>query len=237
MTSPVSPCDDTSRDNDRAIRIRYRNLDGDGVGDARRDADSETASPMLKRLYDRMIEIAAGPHAIWALIAVAFAESSFFPLPPDILLIPMMLARPSAAWRLAAYCTLASVAGGMLGYAIGYYGFDLIGRPILEFYHAMGSYDALKAGFDRWGVWIIIIKGMTPIPYKLVTIASGVAHFDFMLFVGASIVSRSLRFFLLAALLWWFGPAVRDFIEKRLMLMTSLFAVALVGGFAIIRYL
>ncbi len=197
----------------------------------------ETRPLMLRRLYDRMIDIAAGPNAIWALIAVAFAESSFFPIPPDILLIPMMLARPRTAWRLAAVCTIASVIGGMLGYAIGYYGFDLIGRPILEFYHAMPRYDALKAGFDQWGVWIIIIKGMTPIPYKLVTIASGVAHFDFAAFVGASIISRSLRFFMLAALLWWFGPAVRDFIEKRLMLVTSLFAAALVGGFVIIRYL
>jgi len=192
---------------------------------------------MLRRLYDRMIDIAAGPNAIWALVAVAFAESSFFPLPPDILLIPMMLARPRAAWRLAAVCVVASVAGGMLGYAIGFWGFDLIGRPILQFYHAMDKYDALKAGFDRWGVWIIILKGMTPIPYKLVTIASGVAHFDFAAFVGASIVSRSLRFFLLAALLWWFGPAVREFIEKRLMLVTTAFVVCLVGGFAIIRYL
>lgn len=192
---------------------------------------------MLKRLYDRMIETASGPNAIWALIAVAFAESSFFPLPPDIFLIPMMLARPRDAWRLAAICTIASVVGGMLGYAIGYWGFDLIGRPILEFYHAMDKYDALKAGFDRWGVWIIIIKGMTPIPYKLVTIASGVAHFDLIAFIGASIVSRSLRFFLLAALLWWFGPAVRDFIEKRLMLVTTAFAVCLVGGFLVIRYL
>ena len=192
---------------------------------------------MLKRLYDRMIEFAAGPNAIWVLIAVAFAESSFFPIPPDILLIPMILAQPRAAWRLAACCTLASVAGGLLGYAIGFYGFDLIGRPILEFYHAMPRYDALKAGFDRWGIWIIIVKGMTPIPYKLVTIASGVAHFDLAAFVGASIVSRSIRFFLVAALLWWFGPAVREFIERRLMLMTSLFALALIGGFALIRYL
>ena len=192
---------------------------------------------MLQRLYDRIITIAAGPNALWALIAVAFAESSFFPLPPDLLLIPMILAQPRAAWRLAAYCTLASVAGGLLGYAIGYYGFDVIGRPILEFYHAMPRYDALKAGFDRWGVWIIILKGMTPIPYKLVTIASGVAHFDLAAFVGASIISRSIRFFLIAALLWWFGPAVRDFIEKRLMLVTSLFAAALIGGFVILRYL
>jgi membrane protein YqaA with SNARE-associated domain len=192
---------------------------------------------MLQRLYDRMLQVAAGPNAIWALLAISFAESSFFPIPPDILLIPMMLARPRAAWRLAALCMVASVVGGLVGYAIGYFLFDAVGRPLLEFYHAMDRYDALKAGFDRWGIWIIIIKGMTPIPYKLVTIASGVAHFDLAAFVGASIVSRSLRFFLLAAILWRFGPAARDFIERRLMLMTSLFAVGLVGGFVVLRYL
>ena len=192
---------------------------------------------MLRRLYDRMLARAAGPHAIWALLAVAFAESSFFPLPPDILLIPMMLAQPRQAWRLATYCTLASVAGGLLGYAIGYFLFDVIGRPILQFYHAMDRYEALKAAFAQWGVWIIIIKGMTPIPYKLVTIASGVVQFPLVAFIGASIVSRSLRFFLLAVILWRFGPAARDFIEKRLMLVTSVFAVALIGGFVVIRYL
>jgi membrane protein YqaA with SNARE-associated domain len=149
----------------------------------------------------------------------------------------MILARLREAWRLAAYCTLASVAGGLLGYAIGYFLFDAIGRPILEFYHAMDRYDALKAGFDQWGVWIIILKGMTPIPYKLITIASGVAHFDLALFIGASIVSRSLRFFLVAAILWQFGDAARRFIERRLTLATSLFAVALVGGFVALRYL
>jgi membrane protein YqaA with SNARE-associated domain len=184
-----------------------------------------------------MIEIAAGPHAIWALVAVSFAESSFFPIPPDILLIPMMLARPRAAWRLAAICTAASVAGGLLGYAIGYYGFDLVGRPILEFYGLMSSYDKLQTGFQRWGTWIIIIKGLLPIPYKLVTIASGIAHFDLPRFVVASTISRSLRFFLEAAVLWWFGPAARDFIEQRLMLVTSLSAVALVGGFVAVHYL
>jgi membrane protein YqaA with SNARE-associated domain len=192
---------------------------------------------VLRRLYDRIIGLAAGPNALWALGAISFAESSFFPIPPDILLIPMMLARPRAAWRLAAVCTLASVSGGVLGYAIGYYGFDLIGRPILELNGAMGGYDTLKVTFDRWGVWIIMIKGLLPIPYKLVTITSGAFHFDLLAFVGASIVSRSIRFFLLAALLWWFGPAVRDFIERRLMLVTSAFAVCLVGGFVIIRYL
>lgn len=192
---------------------------------------------MLQALYERTLRLAAGPNALAAMLVVSFVESSFFPIPPDILLIPMILARPRDAWRLAALCMLASVAGGLLGYAIGYFLFDTIGRPILEFYNAMDRYEALKAGFDHWGVWIIILKGITPIPYKLVTIASGVAQFDLGLFIGASIVSRSLRFFLIAALLWWFGDPVRDFIERRLMLVTSLFAVGLVGGFVVLRYL
>lgn len=192
---------------------------------------------MLHRLYARTLEIAAGPNALAALLIVSFVESSFFPIPPDVLLIPMILARPHEAWRLAAWCTLSSVAGGLLGYAIGYFLFDTVGRSVLEFYHAMDRYEALKAGFDEWGAWIIILKGMTPIPYKLVTIASGVAHFDLLSFIGASIISRSIRFFLLAALLWQFGDAARSFIERRLTLVTTVFAVALVGGFVVLRYL
>jgi membrane protein YqaA with SNARE-associated domain len=192
---------------------------------------------MLQRLYARTLDIAAGPHALTALLAVSFVESSVFPIPPDILLIPMVLARPAQAWRLAALCTLASVAGGLLGYAIGYFLFDAIGRPILEYNHAIAGYEALKAGFAKWGVWIIILKGMTPIPYKLVTIASGVVHFPLASFIGASVISRSLRFFLVAALLWQFGDAARIFIERRLTLVTTLFAVALVGGFVALSYL
>ena len=192
---------------------------------------------MLQRLYARILEIAAGPHALAALLVVSFAESSFFPIPPDILLIPMILARPHQAFRLAALCTIASVAGGLVGYAIGYFLFDAIGRPVLEFYHAMGSYEALKAGFAEWGVWIIIIKGMTPIPYKLITIASGDAQFDLIAFILASIVSRSLRFILLAVLLWYFGDIARQFIERRLTLVTTVFAVLLVGGFVVLTYL
>jgi membrane protein YqaA with SNARE-associated domain len=192
---------------------------------------------MLDRLYSRVLTLAASDHAVPALALVAFAESSFFPLPPDLLLIPMILARPRRAFLLAGVCTLASVAGGFLGYAIGYFLFAAVGRPVLEFYQAMGHYDALKAAFAHWGVWIIIIKGLTPIPYKLVTIASGVAHFDLAAFALASLVSRSLRFFLLAALLWRFGEPIRVFIERRLMLVTSLFAIALVGGFVALRYL
>jgi membrane protein YqaA with SNARE-associated domain len=192
---------------------------------------------MLKRLYDWVIDLAAGRHAVAALAAIAFIESSFFPLPPDILLIPMAMARPKRAFWLATVATASSVAGGFLGYAIGYYLFDAIGRPVLEFYGAMHRYDALKQAFDEWGAWIIIIKGMTPIPYKLVTIASGVAHFDLATFAIASLISRSLRFFLLAALLYFFGERVRDFIERRLMLVTTIFAAGLVGGFFVLRYL
>lgn len=192
---------------------------------------------MLDRLYSRALALAASGHAMSALAIVSFAESSFFPLPPDILLIPMILARPRRAWLIAGVCTIASVLGGFLGYAIGYFLFDAIGRPVLEFYHAMDKYDALEAAFAEWGVWIIVIKGLTPIPYKLITIASGVVRFDLLAFALASIVSRSLRFFLLAALLWRFGEPVRGFIERRLMLVTSLFALALVGGFVALRYL
>ncbi|HEV2300302.1 MAG TPA: VTT domain-containing protein [Stellaceae bacterium] len=192
---------------------------------------------MLDRLYARTLALAASRHAMVALVLVAFAESSFFPLPPDLLLIPMVIARPRRAFAIAAAATLASVAGGFLGYAIGYFLFDAIGRPVLQFYDAMDKYEALKSAFHEWGVWIILIKGLTPIPYKLITIASGVAQFPLVPFGLASLASRSIRFFLLAALLWRFGEPVCVFIERRLMLVTSLFAAALVGGFVALRYL
>ena len=174
---------------------------------------------------------------MWMMAAISFAESSFFPLPPDILMIPMILAQPRRAWWIATVCTVASVIGGFVGYAIGYFLYDAVGRPVLEFYNAMGRYEALKAAFAEWGAWIIILKGLTPIPFKLVTIASGVAQFDLLAFTLACLVSRSLRFFLLAALLWRFGDPVREFIERRLMLVTSAIAAALVGGFLVLRYL
>lgn len=192
---------------------------------------------MLRRVYDWIMRLAAGPNAVAALAAVAFIESSVFPIPPDVLLIPMILAAPARAWRLAAIATVASVTGGYLGYAIGYFAFAAIGQPVLDFYHAMDKYEALKTSFDQWGAWIIVLKGMTPIPYKLLTITSGALHFDLATFTVASLISRSLRFFLLAALLYWFGEPVRVFIERRLALVTSAFAVLLVGGFVALRYL
>ena len=192
---------------------------------------------MIYRLYSRTLAVAAHRHAMAAMALISFAESSFLPLPPDILLVPMTLAQPRRAWLIAAVCTIASVTGGYVGYAIGYFLFDAIGLPVLEFYHMMDKYEAFKAAFAEWGAWIIVIKGLTPIPFKLVTIASGAAQFDLVTFTLASLVSRSLRFFLLAALLWRFGEPIRYFIERRLMLVTSMIAAALVGGFVVLRYL
>jgi membrane protein YqaA with SNARE-associated domain len=192
---------------------------------------------VIDRLYARTLAMAAHRHAMAAMALISFAESSFLPIPPDFLLVPMILAQPRRAWLIAAVCTITSVVGGYVGYAIGYFLFDAIGLPVLEFYHMMDKYEAFKAAFAEWGAWIIVIKGLTPIPFKLVTIASGAAQFDLVPFTLASLVSRSLRFFLLAALLWRFGEPIRDFIERRLMLVTSLAAAALVGGFVILRYL
>jgi membrane protein YqaA with SNARE-associated domain len=192
---------------------------------------------VIARLYSRTLAMAAHRHAMLAMALISFAESSFLPLPPDFLLVPMILAQPRRAWVVAAVCTITSVVGGYVGYAIGYFLFDAVGAPILEFYHAMDKYEAFKSAFAEWGAWIIVIKGLTPIPFKLVTIASGAAQFDLVAFTLASLVSRSLRFFLLAALLWRFGEPIRDFIERRLMLVTSMIAAALVGGFVVLRYL
>ncbi len=192
---------------------------------------------MLLRLYRRVLSLAASPHAPWWLAAVAFAESSFFPIPPDLLLVPMALARPSRAWRLAAICTAASVAGGALGYLIGYALFDQFARPLLHAYHYDAAFARFQETYARWGLWVILVKGLTPIPYKIVTIASGAAHFDFPLFMAASLVTRGLRFFLVAALIRHYGPSVRDFIERRLTLVTSAVAIGLIGGFLALRFL
>lgn len=192
---------------------------------------------MLHRLYEWTMRLAAGPNAIWALAVVSFVESSVFPIPPDVLMIPMVLAAPHRAWWIATVATVSSVLGGYLGYAIGYFFFESLGQPILEFYHAMDKYQAIKETFDAWGAWFIIIKGMTPIPYKFVTIFSGVVQFDLFQFTFSSLISRAIRFFLVAALLWSFGEPIRLFIEKRLTAVTTGFVVVLIGGFVLIRYI
>jgi membrane protein YqaA with SNARE-associated domain len=192
---------------------------------------------MLRGLYDWVLRLAAHPRAIPALGVISFLESSVFPIPPDVMLVPMVLAKRDKAFRIALVCTVASVLGGLLGYAIGYYFFETLGEWVVRTYGLQDSLAAFRKGFAEYGIWIILIKGLTPIPYKLVTIASGAAHFDLFTFVWASIVTRGVRFFAVAGLLWRFGEPIRDFIEERLTLVTWLFLIALVGGFVAFRYL
>jgi membrane protein YqaA with SNARE-associated domain len=190
---------------------------------------------MLHRFYQRILALAGSPRAPYWLAAIAFAESSFFPVPPDALLIPMALARPDRAWRLALICTVASVTGGALGYFIGYALFDVLATPILRLYHYEAAFERFRQTYAEWGLWVILIKGLTPIPYKIVTIASGAARFDFGLFMLASAATRGARFFMVAALLRAFGDPVRDFIERRLTLVTTMLAAGVVGGFLLIK--
>ncbi len=191
---------------------------------------------MLRRLYDWTLSLAASPHATWALAAVSFAESSFFPVPPDALLVPMCLAERRKCWSFALTCTIASVLGGILGYAIGYYLMETLGEWIIGVYGLGSQATTFQEKYQEWGLWIILIKGLTPIPYKLVTIASGAAHFSFLVFILASIVTRGVRFFLVAGLLWQFGPPIRDFLERRLQWVTLGFLTVLIAGFVVVTY-
>lgn len=181
--------------------------------------------------------MSAGPNAPYALALVSFLESSIFPIPPDVMLVPMVLADRTKAWRHAALATVASVIGGLAGYAIGYFLFDVIGRPVLDFYGYGGKFDAVTTWFRDWGVWILIGKGWTPFPYKVLTILAGAAQMNLASFTIASIFARAMRFFLVAGLLYFFGEPIRDFIEKRLSLVTTVFVVALIGGFVTLKYL
>lgn len=192
---------------------------------------------MLRALYDRVLALAAHRRAPAYLAGVSFAESSFFPIPPDAMLIPMCVARPEMAYRYAAICTVASVLGGVLGYIIGYFLFDALAAPVLAAYGYADAMARFQGWYDQWGALVILIKGLTPIPYKIVTIASGAAHFNFAVFLAASIATRGARFFLLAFLLRRFGPPIRDFIERRLTLVTTLAALAIVLGFVALKFL
>ena len=192
---------------------------------------------MLRRLYDGVLALAASRNAPVWLAVISFTESSFFPIPPDTLLLPMCLARPQRALRLALICTVASVAGGAFGYFIGFALFETLGRSLIEFYGIQGRFEAFRATFAEYGVWIILGKGLTPIPYKFVTVAAGLAHFDFTTFMLASVVTRGGRFFLIAILLHFYGEKVRDFIERRLTLVTTLTLVGIIGGFLLLKLL
>lgn len=191
---------------------------------------------MLHRLYQWALRLSARPSAPFWLFGVALAEASVFPLPPDALLVPMALARPRRAWLYAAIATLGSVLGGAIGYAIGYWLFNKLAQPILHVYHYEAAFAAFQHKFVEYGAAIILLKGLTPIPYKIVTIAAGAAKFNFMAFMGLSLLTRGARFFLEALLLRYFGEPARDFIEHRLGLVTCAFALLLIAGFVILKF-
>ncbi|KQT20487.1 MAG: YqaA family protein [Bradyrhizobium sp.] len=188
---------------------------------------------MLKRIYDWCIDAAHKPYALWIMGIVSFAESSFFPVPPDVMLIPMSLARPQRAWLYAAVCTVTSVLGGIVGYAIGALLFDSVGQWLIQVYGLADKVDAFRASYAEWGAVIILLKGLTPIPYKLVTITSGFAGYNIILFILCSIVARGGRFFVVAILLNRYGDWIRVRIERHLGLWVALGAIVLVLGFVI----
>ena len=192
---------------------------------------------MMKSLYTRTMALAEDPRALWFLAAVSFVESSVFPIPPDVLMIPMIIARPSRAWLIALVALVSSVLGGLLGYVIGAFFYEALGQPILE---ALGKGHAMEdfnARFNDFGFWAVLIAGITPFPYKVITIMSGWTGMPLATFMTTSLIARGIRFFLVAGLLYFCGAPIRDFIERRLGLALSLFVAVLIGGFAVVRFL
>lgn len=189
---------------------------------------------MLQRAYEWILGFAYHPWALWILGAISFAESSFFPIPPDPLFIAMLLGRREQTWKLAAVCTVASVVGGWLGYAIGYGLYESLGEFIVHTYGLQSVFERFQESFNEWGFWIVALKGLTPIPYKVVTIASGVMNMDIMTFTWASLIARGFRFFSLALLFWYFGPPLKEYMEKNLLFVTVASISALLGGFGLV---
>nr|WP_153341060.1 YqaA family protein [Roseospira navarrensis] len=183
------------------------------------------------------MELAETRHALWALALISFLESSIFPIPPDLLLIPMVLARPDRAWLIAGVCTVSSVLGGFAGYAVGSFLYEGIGEPVLAFYGYLDRFNDFQGMYNEWGAWIVAGAGVTPFPYKVITIASGVTQLDLGVFGIASVLSRGLRFFVVAALLWKWGTPMRGFIERRLGLLATLAFALLLGGFLLLKVL
>jgi|SRR5687768_1212712 len=189
---------------------------------------------MFRKLYEWVMRLAASRHAPASLAAVSFAESSFFPIPPDVMLAPMVLARRDKAFVYAGICTIASVVGGLAGYAIGVF-LEPVGQFILNVFGHPEGKEEFQRWFDDWGLWVILIKGATPIPYKLVTITAGFARFDLFTFIWASVLTRGFRFFAVAAILKYFGPAMLEEFERRLNLYSVLLLVLIVGGIIAIK--
>jgi membrane protein YqaA with SNARE-associated domain len=192
---------------------------------------------MLRRIYDWCVNAAGRPYATWLMGFISFVESSFFPIPPDTMMIPMALARPDRAWHFAHVCTLTSVAGGVLGYYIGSALYDTVGLWLISLYGYGDKVDAFRQSYAAWGGWIILIKGVTPIPYKIVTIASGFAGYNLAMFILLSFVARGMRFYLLAFLLNRYGPQARTLIEERLGFWVTVSAIVLVVGIVAAVYL
>ena len=192
---------------------------------------------MIRQLYDWVMGLAAHRLAQWWLFAVAFVESSFFPIPPHVMLIPMVLADRAKAWRFALLTTVGSVLGGIAGYMIGAFLFDAVGKPVLEFYGHAGKFEDFARRYNEYGAWIVFAAGVTPFPYKVITIASGATALSFPVFLAASIAARALVFFVIAGLLYAFGEPIRAFIERRLGVLFALFLILLFGGFIAIKFL
>ncbi|MEQ9693952.1 YqaA family protein [Shimia sp. SDUM112013] len=191
----------------------------------------------MQRLYHWTMSLAEHPNALWVLAIVSFIESSFFPIPPDVLMIPMIIARPNRAFLIATVALVASVLGGLFGYAIGAFAFEQVGRPILESLGKGEAVAAFNTRFNDFGFWAVLAAGVTPFPFKVITIMSGWTGMPLGTFIVTSIIARGIRFYLVAGLLWKFGSPIRDFIEQRLGLVMTVFLVLLFGGFLLVRYL
>ncbi|NKB44922.1 MAG: DedA family protein [Alphaproteobacteria bacterium] len=191
---------------------------------------------MIRRLYDWTLSLAGRKNALTLLAIVAFVESSVFPIPPDVLILPMILAAREKAWKIAAVATVASVLGGLAGYAIGLFLFETLGQPLISFYGYAEDFSQFQTLYQDWGAWIVFGAGLTPFPFKVITIASGAVALDPVVFVLAAILARGLRFYVEAALLWKYGPPIKSFVEKRLGLVTLIAFLLLVGGFAAISF-
>ncbi|SHG78064.1 membrane protein YqaA, SNARE-associated domain [Kaistia soli DSM 19436] len=191
----------------------------------------------LKRLFDRVMVLSAGPHALWLLAVVSFAEASFFPIPPDPVLAAIVLARRDRWLSAALVCTIASVLGGLAGYAIGAGLYEVIGQPVIAFYHLEEAFHNFQLRFDEWGGWIIVAKGLTPIPFKLVTIASGVVHLNLVTFIVAAALTRGLRFFIVAWLFYRFGPQARAMIDEHFTKVMIGGTILVILGFVAIIYI
>jgi len=192
---------------------------------------------MLKRLYHWVLHWSVSPYGAWALFILAFSESSFFPIPPDVLLVALAVGKPEKSLKFAAICALGSILGGILGYVIGWQFMAAVGEKIVAFYGLSTKVEYIEVLYNRYDAWAVGIAGFTPIPYKVFTIAAGVFKINFFIFIAASAISRSARFFLVAGLIYYFGPGIQTFIEKYFNLLVVVFTILLVGSFVILKYI